>query len=58
MVTYLDNFESTILIFDNLFDVKYDGLEGGGGWLMSSRVESDHVRFWDGAEGIYQGLFR
>ena len=30
MVTYLDNFESTILIFDNLFDVKYDGLDGGG----------------------------
>ena len=57
MVTYLDNFESTILIFDNLFDVKYDGLDGGR-WLMSSRVESDHVRFWDGAEGIYQGLFR
>ena len=28
MVTYLDNFESTILIFDNLFDVKYDGSEG------------------------------
>ena len=57
MVTYLDNFETTILIFDNLFDDKYDGLDGGG-WLMSSRVESDHVRFWDGAEGIYQGLFR